>query len=94
MSDQDVINAGLAEEGVITDLTARIIASAWHGGQSSPLYSLASCGAIVEGVSGEIASCRSAAESEHWAELDALAEYVESHEDGRRPVRGWSDLHW
>lgn len=50
MSDQRLINAGIADalqEGrPIDDLTARIIASAWHGGQFAALYALASTGAL------------------------------------------------
>jgi hypothetical protein len=37
---------------------ARAIASEWHGGQASALYSLASTGAIVAGCLLEIEQCQ------------------------------------
>lgn len=40
--------------GSTTDTRARKIASEWHGGQSSPLYALASTGSILDGISSEI----------------------------------------
>ena len=78
---------------VITDGQARRIASDWHGGISSALYSLASSGAIdLHRVRGEISR-------ELWQldvgevrrELLALDKYVRTA--GERPTQaGWSRL--
>lgn len=49
--DAEVIRRGLYESEAsgepISDLTARVVASAWHGGQGSALYAFASTGAIL-----------------------------------------------
>lgn len=81
----------------LSDLQARVIASRWHGGQASPLYSLASTGST-----GDMDSLLSEIErdveeaGDDVTEADALrglAGYVVAA--GRRgPVLGWSDLRW
>lgn len=78
---------------MISDGQARRIASDWHGGMSSALYSLASSGAIdLDRVRDEISR-------ELWKldvgevrrELLALDKYVRTA--GARPVQsGWSRL--
>lgn len=78
----------------IADLQARQTASDWHGGLSSPLYALASSGAIVDGVETEILEdierVRPGPQSKA---LRKLYKYV--IDKGRRgPVPRWSDLHW
>lgn len=81
---------------MITDGQARKIASEWHGGQSSPLYSLASTGAInLPDVLHEIMVDAAAVGPENSpGQLDALValdDYV--HTVGARgPVTGWSDI--
>ena len=75
------------------DLRARILASEWHGGQWSPLYALASSGAITAGALGEIEAELTTAQGTDRADLMWLRDYV-VHEGTRRPVRGWSTLHW
>jgi acyl-coenzyme A synthetase/AMP-(fatty) acid ligase len=91
----------------ISDLQARVIASQWHGGQSSALYSLASCGATVsraddwedesptDRLLSEIAQegLSTLGMLPEQEELQALASYVECV-GPRGPVEGWSDLHW
>lgn len=80
---------------MITDGQARKIASDWHGGQSSPLYSLASTGAIVADVLDEIMADASSVGPENTpGQLDALLALIEycTFEGPRGPVAGWSDI--
>jgi hypothetical protein len=82
----------------ITDLQARVVASAWHGGQSSALYSLASTGAIRTDLGDEIRACighvpMQDGMSTDEAALHALRLYVENIGE-RGYVAGWSDLRW
>ena len=83
------IRAAIVSGGIIDDVTARLIASQWHGGQATALCSFATTGAITEDLLDEIES-ETETESE---ELAALHEYVEYHSI-RGPVAGWSRLHW
>jgi hypothetical protein len=78
---------------VISDGQARRIASEWHGGMSSALYSLASSGAI------DLDRMRDEISRELWKldvgevrrELLALDKYVRTA--GARPAQsGWSRL--
>lgn len=51
MPEEEIIANALADHlngKVISDLAARVLASNWHGGQTSSLYSLTSCGATVK----------------------------------------------
>jgi hypothetical protein len=78
---------------VISDGQARRIASDWHGGMSSALYSLASSGAIALGrVRDEISrELRQLDVGEVRRELLALDKYVRTA--GERPTQtGWSRL--
>jgi hypothetical protein len=77
---------------MINDGQARRIASEWHGGQVSALYSLASCGAITECTRDEI--------SDELQQLDvgrvrrdllALDKYVRRN-GARGPQSGWPTL--
>jgi antirestriction protein len=95
LTDEQLIHYGiteaLREERPIDHATARVIASQLHGGQASPLYALASSGALVDGLRAELDSWRredTPVELEPW--LDALDEYVTGREDGPGPVDGWS----
>jgi hypothetical protein len=55
VSDAQKVMKAIAEaNGVISDACARVIASQWHGGQRSSLYSLSSCGAIDDRALSEI----------------------------------------
>ena len=92
---------------MLSDVEARRIASEWHGGVGSALYVLASTGAIVDGVSGEIyrnildersrigTDDPDPSREDHqglW-DLEGLRSYV--RESGRRgPVEGWGNLNW
>lgn len=69
-----------------TDGEARVVASQWHGGQVSALYSLASCGAIRDDCADEIAFefYKTGAR-----ELLALLAYVKAAGE-RGPVKGWA----
>jgi hypothetical protein len=84
---------------VISDACARVIASWWHGGQASALYSLSSCGAVSDRtaweVQNEINQLRTG-KTEPENETDEVAlthllAYVERHA-GRKPVESWSRL--
>lgn len=101
-SDQDIVDAAVAEHHAghpITDGQARVIASQWHGGQFSALYTFASSGATVlwdddwqsedplARIRGEITQDLN---PEH-PELEALLAYVE-RVGARSPVEGWSTL--
>jgi hypothetical protein len=90
----------------ITDLQARVIASSWHGGQTSALYSFASCGntrndpysdECTELVWEITTAARNVGattqEDQRPAELHALDAYV-SRVGPRGPVDGWSRLSW
>lgn len=87
------ITEALREQRPIDHATARAIAAQLHGGQVSPLYALASSGAIVGGLSAELDTWRedneTGVEVEPW--LDALDEYLGSRNDPN-PVDGWSKL--
>ncbi len=78
----------------LADRHVRLAASEWHGGQWSPLYALASSGAIVDGCAAELAECIRAAKKVEPADvptLVAVAAYVDRC-GLRGPQQGWSDL--
>ena len=91
-----VVRAEL-NDTTIGDATARTIASQWHGGQASELYSFASTGRVSEGVRDEArAALRQAVASvkeneDQAAHLLALAKYLTATQD-RDAVDGWSNL--
>lgn len=73
-----------------------MFAADWHGGQASALYALASSGAIVAGVEGEIRRAMDASGvnvSTARVHLSRLLAYVESNGE-RGPQAGWSELRW
>jgi hypothetical protein len=80
-------------KGLISDAQARSIASAYHGGQFSALYSLSSTGAIdVERVTSEVSTAVQELEpGPDRRPLLALDKYVRTH-GTRGPVPGWSKL--
>lgn len=98
-TDDDLINIevemALQERRNIGDSGARVIASQWHGGQSSSLYSFASTGYIGEGLLDEIRrEIQTAAEqglSDSVVHLIVLEQYVEGREDIEGPAN-WSQL--
>jgi hypothetical protein len=97
VTDADLIHynitEALREERPIDNATARVIASQLHGGQASPLYALASSGALVDGLRDELDGWRredTPVELEPW--LDALDEYLDSRRDEPGAVEGWSEL--
>ena len=79
---------------IINDGQARRIAMEWHGGQSSPLYSFGSCGAIDDldrlrnEISRDLQTLDVGAERR---ELLALDKYVRNAGQRER-VPGWSGL--
>lgn len=84
----------------ISDLQARVIANAWHGGQSSALYSLTSTGAITDATLAELyeelrfIDARGPVDGgEADYELTALLDYAKTY-GPRGPVDGWSELRW
>jgi len=88
-----------ATDGLVSLSGVRELAASWHGGMSSPLYALASSGAIVEGCVREVEDCIAAAEqydsdpdyATDIPRLRHLLVYVRSH-GYRGPVEGWSDI--
>jgi antirestriction protein len=97
LTDEQLIHYGiteaLREQRSIDHATARVIAAQLHGGQVSPLYALASSGALVDGLQDELDGWRrddTPVEVEPW--LDALDEYLDSRTDQPGPVDGWSKL--
>lgn len=99
MSDQRIIDEAVAlhEMGKpVDDLQAKVIASAWHSGQSSALYSFSSTGAISEDLEWEITRQLDSGapfEQGERPELDALRAYVVA-QGWREPQPNWSDLSW
>jgi hypothetical protein len=98
LTDDEILKGVLARleefgiHAVIDDSIARLIASQYHGGQSSALYSFASTGAIDKAnMIGDILECHMAADDDENfdpAALNALYHYVGIHGD-REPVKGW-----
>jgi len=83
---------------MISDLEAKSTASDWHGGQFSPLYALASTGAIVDGIVEEIdviwrAPSMDDIDANVLNKLPRLLAYVR-HNGLRGPQAGWSNLTW
>lgn len=74
----------------ITDAEARVIATEWHGGPLSALYSLATCGAVRDDLANEIAREQSY-QDRTAPELYALRQYVLAN-GVRPPVSGWANL--
>jgi hypothetical protein len=66
------------QRGTITTQYARTLASWWHGGQWSPLYSFTSTGRVDDyaALLDEIDECLSIAEPDDVPDLQALKEYV------------------
>lgn len=76
---------------IITDEEARTIASWWHGGQSSPLYSFVSTGRIFD-LAHDIDRCLTEAHNpQDQEDLRRLTEYV-SHHGQRGPQVSWSTV--
>ena len=98
VTDDQRIHHGIIEalrdDRPIDHATARAIAARLHGGQASPLYALASSGALVAGLGDELDTWRqderAGLEVEPW--LDALDEYVTSRASAPDPVDGWANL--
>ena len=83
-----------ATDTPIPDAAARMIASQYHGGQATALYSLASCGAIdLRGLHAEYVPLYADPNTqlEDLEKLDHLGLYFMEHGD-RGPVEGWSEL--
>lgn len=90
ISDSATIAAAIseaeAEEREIDLPTARLIASQWHGGGGSRLYSFASTGVMHYGASetwGEVADCYRPASKADRLALDWLGTYLVNREIGR-----------
>jgi len=87
-------------DGMIDLSALRKCAAEWHGGQASPLYALASSGAIVEGLADEIRENIDTAEQFGKTDPDYAADvpklrhllvYVTNCGE-RGPVDGWSEI--
>lgn len=98
-TDDELIEDGIARASVwgeeLDDLTARIIASQWHSGQHSLLYSFASTGAIQEGILAEVNTCiqHLSTSPTHKMELEYLFRYF-MYWGGRDPQENWHELTW
>lgn len=97
-SDEERIHAAIAEwrengsHGTIDAVTARIIASRWHGGQISALYSFQTTGKIdLEQLSTEMLQnvVETLHDPEAQEELEALGLYFLEVGDRER-VEGWA----
>lgn len=91
----------------ISDLQARVIANAWHGGMWSAFYSFTSTGAILEGdtdhhgrdfrteLSDAIVTAALSTDTNEsdMAALHGLRAYAEKH-GPRGPQHGWANLKW
>lgn len=87
------ITEALREQRPIDHATARAIAAQLDGDQASPLYALASSGALVDGLRAKLDGWRredTPVELEPW--LDALDEYLDSRAEEPGQVEGWSQL--
>lgn len=74
-----VIEAENSGETISEDV-ARLIASQWHGGQSSPLYAFSSSGVIIDGLETEITEdIEEATETIDKLALPALLKFVREH---------------
>lgn len=98
MGDWDVIRAELdaaeREARTISDLAARVIATQFHGGQSSALYALSSTGSISDGWDSEVRiAITHSDEYQERRALEALAAYCERRRDKCRQPN-WSTLRW
>lgn len=99
LSDEELVNDEIAraraEQRPLSHAAARVAASMLHNGMSSPLYALASSGALLDGLSDELdrelrlATEHDAPEIAAWVEQ--LQAYVTSR-DSNDPVDGWSEL--
>lgn len=80
---------------LISHEKARRIAYDWHGGQSSPLYALASSGLVRDplAVFAEINDCKAYGQSSNLRELDQLERYLEYHLVPTAPGARWDHYH-
>lgn len=80
---------------LISHEKARRIAYDWHGGQSSPLYALASSGLVRDplAVFAEIKDCKAYGLSSNLRELDQLERYLEYHLVPTAPGARWDHYH-
>lgn len=96
-TDKDLIDyaveAAHHEDRTLDDAAARVIASQWHGGQRSELYSFVSTGAITRELAEEIGHqerlLREGDPRRH--QLKLLSEYILSRES-HEPIEGWAQL--
>lgn len=90
----------IVTDGIIDTSALRALAAAWHSGMSSPLYALASSGAIVDGIEREVEEAIADAERFGTTDPDYAADVVPlrhlltyvRHHGPRGPVEGWSDI--
>lgn len=80
---------------LISHEKARRIAYDWHGGQSSPLYALASSGLVRDplAVFAEIKDCKAYGLGSNLRELDQLERYLEYHLVPTAPGARWGHYH-
>ena len=87
-------------DGMIDLSRLRELAASWHGGMMTPLYALASSGAIVDGIEHEIEDCIIIAEGYAGTDPDYaddvlplrhLLAYVQAN-GNRGPIEGWHNI--
>jgi hypothetical protein len=75
---------------MMTDSEARTVASWWHGGQASALYSFVSTGAIFPGLLTEVNSNKPET-TDDARDINELAQYIASK--GYRDAQpGWANV--
>lgn len=93
MSENDKVAAFLATRKPLDDRTARIIAGWWHNGQSSALYSFASCGNVTTAAINEalknIDQCIHRGAVRELPALRKLLAYLRSHRTQKGAQEGW-----
>jgi hypothetical protein len=96
MNDGHIIAMAVRDHAngqVISDLQAKVIANAWHGGQSSRFYSFASTGTI-DNSDGQLGLEFDRADTGRMnPELNALRAFIQDR-GTRGRQDGWSEISW
>ena len=96
VDDAQRIQRGIADavldDRPIDDATARRIASLLHCGQASPLYGLASSGALPDGIEAELAATAAELPVEYESWIEALTSYLTARGPDRAARTGWAAL--
>lgn len=99
LSDDELVAREIAkairEQRPVSDAGARVISSMIHEGQESALYSLASSGAIVDGLADELERDYNRADRNDQNEIRTWVVQLMDYIGGREttdPIDGWSQL--